>query len=263
MFNQSQKDIAFFIIFVCLMIFLLVTIVVFIVFIYKQKQNTYLKGMKELKMIHENDMLRSQLEIQEQTFQNISREIHDNIGQKLSLAKLHLNTLHVGGQLGLDSQIKNIVNFLTETIADLSDLSRSMSSDVIKNNGFLKALEFEINQLNKPELFNIKLTVVGEPVFMHAEKELILFRIVQESLNNVIKHAHASSIHLNLHYADSHLLLSITDNGKGFSLDNFNKRNGLLNMNKRALMLNGQFDIESSIGTGTVVTIKLPLYENS
>ncbi len=262
MFNQSQQNIAFFIIIGSLTIFLLVTVVVFIVLIYKQKQITYNKEIKELQMIHENDMLKSQLEIQEQTFQNISREIHDNIGQKLSLAKLLLNTLTLAGPSEQDRQIKDIVNILGDSISDLSDLSRSMSSDVIKNNGFLKALEFEINQLNKPELFNIKLTVVGEPVFLKSENELILFRIVQESLNNVIKHAHASSIYLNLHYTESHLLLNIEDNGKGFSLDNFNKRNGLLNMNKRALMIKGQFDIESVLGKGTVVKLKIPLYEN-
>ncbi len=262
MYQASTKSVIYLVIIMTIVFIVLMIFISMIIYKYQQKQNSYLIGIKDLKLSHENDMLRSQLEIQEQTFQNISREIHDNIGQKLSLAKLHLNTLHVGGQLGLDSQIKNIVNFLTETIADLSDLSRSMSSDVIKNNGFLKALEFEINQLNKPELFNIKLTVVGEPVFLKSENELILFRIVQESLNNVIKHAHASSIYLNLHYTESHLLLNIEDNGKGFSLDNFNKRNGLLNMNKRALMIKGQFDIESVLGKGTVVKLKIPLYEN-
>lgn len=137
-----------------------------------------------------------------------------------------------------------------------------MSSEVIKNNGFLKALEFEINQLNKPELFNIKLTIIGEPVFLTAEKELILFRIVQEALHNIIKHAKASSIHITLHFADPILKLTLVDNGQGFATHKLNQPNGLLNMKKRTNLLNGHFDIQSALGEGTTIQIKIPLYES-
>jgi len=130
--------------------------------------------MEELKASHENAMLQSQLEIQEQTFQNISQEIHDNIGQKLTLAKLHLNTLDMEDAANALLQIQDSVKMIGETINDLSDISRSLSSEIILNNGFIKALEFEVNQLNKTRLYNIKLSVTGDSIFMEAQKELLL-----------------------------------------------------------------------------------------
>lgn len=262
MFNQGKESIVFFIVFGCVMIFLLLTILALVIYIYTNKQQRYFKNIEELKLIHENDMLRSQVEIQEQTFQNISREIHDNIGQKLSLAKLYLNTLPGQSSDGSGVQVNEITKVIGEAIADLSDLSRSMSSEVIKNNGFIKALEFEINQLNKPELFNIKMTVIGEPVYLRADKELILFRIVQEALHNIIKHAKASSIHIALHFTELFLQLTLADNGKGFATNKPNQPNGLLNMKKRTDLLHGQFDIDSVLGKGTTIQIKIPLYES-
>jgi signal transduction histidine kinase len=242
---------------------LLLGLFIFVIInLYQKKRVQYLKGLEELKLIHENDMLKSQVEIQEQTFQNISREIHDNIGQKLSLAKLYLNTFPGQSSEGPGVQVTEITKVIGEVISDLSDLSRSMSSEVIKNNGFLKALEFEINQLNKPELFNIKLTIIGEPVFLKADKELILFRIVQEALHNIIKHAQASSIHITLHFTESFLQLTLADNGQGFATNKLNQPNGLLNMKKRTEMLNGQFEIQSAFGEGTTIQIKIPIYES-
>src|SRR3954468_3052481 len=125
--NSLNDGIIVFIIICSLLILLLITFITIIVYRYQQKQNAYYKNLEELKVKYENAMLQSQLEIQEQTFQNISREIHDNIGQKLSLAKLHLNTLNIGNTKEMSSQIDDSVNMIGEAISDLSDISRSMS----------------------------------------------------------------------------------------------------------------------------------------
>jgi signal transduction histidine kinase len=233
-----------------------------VVYRYQQKQNAYYKNMEEMKTIHENALLQSQLEIQEQTFQNISQEIHDNIGQKLTLAKLHLNTLDIGDPVKAHLQIQDSVKMIGETINDLSDISRSMSSEIILNNGFIKALEFEVNQLNKTRLYNIKLSVTGDSIFMEAHKELLLFRIVQEALNNIVKHAEATRIHIRLHYCSSELVLEICDNGIGMVEGAHIKRgNGFANMSRRANMLNGFCHIISEPKEGTTIKIEIPLYE--
>ena len=258
--NTEPQTIIVFIVACILLILLLSSFITFIVYKYQQKQNAYFKNLEELKVSHENEMLQSKLEIQEQTFANISREIHDNIGQKLTLAKLHLNTLNLANP-NIVSQIKNSISIIGEAINDLSDISRSMSSEIILNNGFIKALEFEVNQLNKPGLYKIKLIVTGESIFLEANKELILFRITQEALNNIVKHAEATEITIKLHYKIDTLELEINDNGRGFSNKGKNN-NGLINMDKRAKMIGGKCDIESSIGNGASIKIKIPLYEN-
>lgn len=260
MLNTDTQSVVIFIIACTILILLLTSFIAFIIYKYQQKQNLYFQSLEELKVNHENDMLKSKLEIQEQTFENISREIHDNIGQKLTLAKLHLNTLSLLDTEKVVSQINHSVSMIGEAINDLSDISRSMSSEIILNNGFIKALEFEVNQLNKPGLYAIKLVVTGESVFLEANRELILFRITQEALNNIVKHANASSISIELHYKSEMLLLSVIDNGKGFN-SHPGTGNGLSNMKKRAKILDGICEVLSAEGKGTSINIKIPIYE--
>src|SRR6476659_6917468 len=107
MFNSSSQSIVIFIFSIIILIILFCTFIITLLYNYQQKQNAYFKALEKLKADHENDLLRSQIEIQEQTFQNISREIHDNIGQKLTLAKLHLNTLSQDQSLTGSSKIND------------------------------------------------------------------------------------------------------------------------------------------------------------
>ena len=261
--NPSTESLIFFIVVCTLLIVLLISFVTYIVYRYQQKQNAYFKDLQELKVAHENEMLQSQVEIQEQTFENISREIHDNIGQKLTLAKLHLNTLNLNDAGKAANQLDDSVAMISEAINDLSDISRSMSSEIILNNGFIKGLEFEVAQLNKSSLYKIALTVNGEPVFLEAQKELILFRIVQEALNNIMKHAIASVIDISLHYNKELVELNIDDNGKGFiNGEDCRKGTGIANMKRRAEWLKGKCIVNSFPGIGTKIKIEMPIHEN-
>ncbi|MBU3714081.1 MAG: hypothetical protein FGM46_03950 [Ferruginibacter sp.] len=258
MFIESQKNIIFFIIICAVLIIVLIAIVTSIVYRYQNRHVEYLNSIVKLKLEHENDILKTQLEIQEQTFQNISREIHDNIGQKLTLAKLQLNT----AGLSDNNHVSDSVKIIGDAIRDLSDISRSMSSEFIQNNGFIKAVEFEMNQLSKTRLYSFKLVVTGETIFMDAKSEVILFRIIQEALSNIIKHAEASEVLVDIHFKEDQLLVNIKDNGKGFDFKNTDNPNGLLNMQKRAHMLKGSCTIQSDMGIGTVINIQIPLYES-
>ena len=248
-------------IFVLLIVFILITLVLFIgflIFLYQKKQIQHKQKISNLKIIHENDKLKTQIQVQEATFQFISREIHDNIGQKISLAKLHLNTLS-----GSENDIlQNIIQILTESLNDLRDLSRSMSSEFISNNGFIKALENEIQQLSKIERYNFKLTITGNPVFFNSEKDVILFRIVQESLANIIKHSEATQIHFNLHYTQKYMQIEIVDNGVGFIPSEKPDSNGIKNITSRAKLLDGIAEFISVPGKGTIVKVKIPIYDN-
>ncbi len=248
-------------IFVLLIVFIFITLVLFIgflIFLYQKKQIQHKQKISNLKILHENDKLKTQIEVQEATFQFISREIHDNIGQKISLAKLHLNTLNASE----NDILQNIIQILTESLNDLRDLSRSMSSEFISNNGFIKALENEIQQLSKIERYNFKLTITGNPVFFNCEKDVILFRIVQESLANIMKHAEATQIHFNLHYTQTNMQIEIVDNGVGFIPSEKSDSNGIKNITSRAKLLDGVAEFISVPGKGTIVKVKIPIYDN-
>jgi two-component system, NarL family, sensor kinase len=256
----------FIIVFIIISVILILSLVVFIAIIiyrYQQKQNTYFKDIEALKISHQNSLLESQLEIQEQTFQNISREIHDNIGQKLTLAKLHLNTLDFTSTDKGVMQVNDSVEMISEAINDLSDISRSMSSEIILNNGLIKALEFEATQLKKSGRYKISFSATGDSVFMDNGTELLLFRIAQEALNNIIKHANASAIDIQLHYNNVALTMTINDDGQGFHATGHQFGTGLLNMKKRAASLKGKLIINSTPGICTQIKIEIPLYETT
>jgi len=261
MLKAPTEFIIFFILISVILILILVVFITIIVYRYQQKQNAYYKDIESLKEFHQNALLQSHLEIQEQTFQNVSREIHDNIGQKLTLAKLHLNTLNYTDNGKTILQINDSVNMISEAINDLSDISRSMSSEIILNNGIIKALEFEAAQLTKSGKYKISLSTTGNPIFMDANTELVLFRIAQESLNNIVKHANASKIDIRLHYDNTILTLIINDNGKGFYAEENRFGTGLLNIKKRANVLKGSLSISSTPDICTQIKIEMP-YEN-
>lgn len=263
MFNTPTEFTIVFIVFSVLLILLLVIFITIIIYRYQQKQNIYFKEIESLKISYENTLLQSQLEIQEHTFQNISREIHDSIGQKLTLAKLHLNTLDFIDEKIMRDHVSDSTAMISEAINDLTDLSRSMSSEIILSNGLIKALEFEVNQLQKSGLYKIAIDISGNPVFMESATELFLFRIVQEAINNIIKHAEATVINLHLHYNTAILTMEITDNGKGFTVDGTSFGTGLQNIRKRAALLKGSLTINSLDGNGTQLRVEIPLNENN
>ena len=263
MLKAPTEFIIIFIIISVLLILILVVFIGIIIYRYQQKQNAYFRDIEALKVSHQNSLLQSQLEIQEQTFQNISREIHDNIGQKLTLAKLHLNTLSYSNIDQANVQVNDSVNMISEAINDLSDISRSMNSEILLSNGLIKALEFEASQLIKSGKYTICFSTTGNPVFLDANTELVLFRIAQEALNNIIKHAGASAIDILLHYDNCLLTMIIKDDGKGFYTGEHFFGTGLPNMKKRAAALKGNLVISSTPDVSTQIKIEIPLYERN
>jgi two-component system, NarL family, sensor kinase len=262
MFNKSQQNLIIFIIVVVILLVLFGTFIITIIYRYQKKQIIYFTEMEELKAAHENTLLQSQLEVQEQTFQHIAREIHDNIGQKLTLAKLYLNTISYTDSDSARLSVTDSLSLITDSISALSDVSRSMGTEVLLNNGLVKGIELELANLQRTGLYRCQCIISGTEIFFNANTEIIIFRIVQECINNFLKHANANSISVNLAYTAEMITLSIVDNGKGFDISAGSKGAGLVNIRKRAAMLNGNSSIESST-SGTVITIKIPINENT
>ncbi len=263
MFNQASGNslIILIVVFITLLSLFGVFIVT-IIYRYQKKQIAYYKEMEELKATHENTLLQSQLEVQEQTFQHIAREIHDNIGQKLTLAKLYLNTVAYTDMDNVKFSVNDSLGLITDSISGLSDVSKSMGTEIILNNGLVKAIEIELSKLNKTGLYNGTSNVTGKEVFLNGNTEIVIFRIVQECINNFIKHAGGNCITVCLNYSWNQLALEIADNGKGFNPGIASNGSGLININKRAAMLNGTCSISSN-EKGTNITINIPINENT
>jgi signal transduction histidine kinase len=259
---EERHTIIIFIIVTTLFILVLIAFIVFILFLYQRRHISYQKGLETLKSDFEKTLLTTQLEIQEQTFQNISREIHDNIGLSLTLAKLNLNTINWSDMNHTHEKVSGSVNFISRAIEDLSYISKALHTGFIEEHGLLKALELEINKIQKLGIFDIHYDVTGSAVYMQTQKELVIFRIMQEVLNNCIKHAQATAIRVVLNYDAEQVDIIISDNGKGFSQQTTSatagKGTGLMNIVKRAAFINGTCQVNSMPGMGTTVIMKIP-----
>ena len=262
--QKATYDIVIFLITVSCIILLMIAFIITVIFLYRRKQQEFEKSIGRLKLDHEKTLLTSQLEIQEQTFQHISREIHDNINLSLSLAKLNLNTINFDEREIADLKVRSSVDLITQSIEQLRDLSISLDGDLITKNGFLSAVEQEIQILKKTGNFEVSYVLNGTPTFMSNETELIVFRIMQEACNNIIKHAKATKIELILSYNRELLHMSINDNGMGFNADLlFNQlHSGLKNMEARTKLLGGLMKIKSRPGQGTRLNFEIPLNRN-
>ena len=250
-------------------VFLLVVTagIILLVFIYQKKQIHNRREKEQLKIDFERQILESKLEIQEQTLKNISQEIHDNIGQVLSLVKLTINTMYTADPLTLKQKIGTSKELVTKAIQDLRNLSKSLNTDYVTEMGLQRSVEYELEMLQHASAFEVAIKSQGEAYRLDYKKELIIFRIFQEVLQNIIKHANATAITVNFTYDSKCFQLEISDNGNGFSLPDVNATRsdgrrgglGLRNMQHRATLIAGQFVIESAPGKGTNAKIILPL----
>jgi len=262
--QTENNDIILLIIVTSIILLLLLSFIAAVLFLYQKKNIVYHKELSDVKNNYDKNLLQTQLEMQEQTFQDISREIHDNIGLSLTLAKLQLNTINYIERKKMTENVDSSIDLISKAIQDLSDISKSLNSELIKNDGFYNTLKNETEKICRSGKYTIEFTEDGNIVFLSAHKELILYRIAQEALNNILKHACADFIWIKLKYEPSHIGLLIRDNGKGFDKHEIEKyrsgkiNNGLINMRTRALMLGGTLAIESSAGKGTSIYVTAP-----
>lgn len=246
---------------VCITLFLiLAAIILAFLFLYQRRKRLQQEEMGELRQQLREQSLKAQLEIQEQTFQAISQEIHDNVGQVLSLAKVQINIMNESERMDramLQDARENIGNAL----ADLRDLARSLSSERIRSCSIHETLLVEAARINKTGIIHAEVAVEGKVRELDAQKKLILFRIIQESIQNCIKHAAASIICISFHYQSEGVHVSIRDNGKGFDPDIVLQHGGGLglgNIRTRVHLTGGTYSINSALQEGTHITLMIP-----
>jgi len=239
------------------------TMVLFILYFvirYQRKQRQYAIERENAKIEFDSQLMKAQLEIQEQTMKMISQEIHDNIGQMLSLAKLNLALAKK--DLPDQPRITDSHNLISNSIHDLRNLAHSLDKEYLAQQELHKSLQHELELIDKTGVYKTDLIIFGSATTPDKQKELILFRIVQESLHNIIKHANASHIRVTLTYESEGLKMEIADNGIGFlsqqQVTENNTGSGIGNMSSRASLIGAKFNIDSILHHGTKVSIFLP-----
>jgi signal transduction histidine kinase len=228
--------------------------------VYRKEKQLYLKEKQELQVNFDKLLLESKYEIQEQTLKNISEEIHDNIGQVLSLVKLNLTHQYIDEKNEHNNPNHGSVQLLSKAIQDLRDLSKTLDAGYVMDMGLVKSIEYELEQVKRLGGYETRLTLQGEMFRLEPQKELIIFRMYQEILNNIIKHAKAKTISVSIQYNIEYLHLTVSDDGCGFDAKaveaNGKAGLGIRNLYHRSMLLGANIHITS--GPGTSITIKIP-----
>jgi two-component system NarL family sensor kinase len=234
--------------------------VVALLTIFQKKSQLNQKEKEILKETYEKTILQAQLEIQEQTFSVISGEIHDNVGQILSLAKVQINIMKESNDLN-KAMLDQVKDNIGKAMTDLRDIAKGLNSERIRLVSLHRVVEEELNRINNTGAFTTRLCFEGTERPIENSKKLILFRIIQECIQNCIKHAHASEMRVSFVYEANFLNVCIMDNGRGFEPNGVLPDSaglGLQNIKRRAWLAGGETLITSRLNEGTSITISIP-----
>ena len=259
---NTKSEVIVLLIFMTIFILMMVTFIIRILFFIQKKQKGFDNDLLEVKANHDLELYRAQSEIQEQTSLEIARELHDNVGQNLSLAKLSLSTLDLDKKDEAKASIAEISDIIEIALFNLRLLTRFMNTEIIKKGGLAKSINMQVDFIQRRGKIDASLSVTGETTTLADTKEIFLFRIVQEAINNIIRHSKASEICISLEYGKNTLVLQIRDNGSGFILDEKNSGpdfvSGIYNMQRRAKIIEAEFEIDSQVGKGTCIKVITP-----
>lgn len=248
-----------------MLLLFLVGFIIFMLVLNQKNRHVQLQELNLMKQKYDQELLRTQLEIQENIFGHLSQEIHDNIGQSLTFVALSLLTVPVENGSEAQGYIEESRKMLQKSISELRDLSRSLHTDRVVEIGLVKSIQFELQRLERTNLYKTSFNFTDVRNLMDHQTEIIVFRIVQEMLNNIVKHARASELEVNLSHENGTVALSIHDNGIGFDPavlfedKEQHKGLGLRNIKKRAALIGGTFNIDSRKNDGTTIRITIPV----
>ena len=240
--------------------------IVTFLFFFRQKQIRHQSELSVLREAHQRELLQAQLETQNQTLQHVADELHDHVGQMLAVVLLYLNVLHEEtNETPYQERVTTLLTHTATLVDDVRALSKSLSTDTIARFGLVACLTLEMERINRADrTTQATLQVVGEPYMLGEQTEIVLLRMVQEALNNALKHAHDTAITLTLDYRSDLLVLTVADEGPGFSMDEVAARplagsgQGLHNLRRRALLLGGTCTWQTAPQQGTCVQLQIP-----
>lgn len=204
----------------------------------------------------EKTLLQSQIEIQEATVASLATELHDNIGQQLSTTKLLMGVYQRSTQ-EQSEVFETAQQTLSDAIVNLRSLSKSLTSEWLSQFDLMQNLHAEVARINVSG--QIQIHCSGPQMLpLSSDQQIILFRILQEAIQNALKHARASGVWIEVQEDAGCVRVTVVDNGIGFDPKSQRNGIGLMNMKNRSALLNGTIEWFTEIEKGTRVAITIP-----
>ena len=229
-------------------------------------QRRKLKHKNELQntMIQEqNKATKAIIEAEENERQRIASDLHDGVGQYMTAAKMSLESLVDKANFNNDIDnitFENAIKLVSNSVSDVRTISHNMMPNALLKNGLGKAVRSFLDSINQQKL-KVQLFTDGLQIPIESNTEIFLYRIIQECVNNVLKHANASELNISILVNKIEIDVTIEDNGKGFDINSLSEKAGIgiENMQKRILFLKGDIHWDSAIGKGTTVVMNVPM----
>ena len=238
--------------------FVILTVVLMMVSLYgifiKKKSALLLDQQRQI-ALYDQELAIAQVEIKEQTLNYIGQELHDDLGQKLSVARLMTNKISSPSSEDQNEIAREINSLLGECIQDIRNLSKVFITKQVEYFGFVESLEREVFRIKRLNLLEVDYDINNHDLDINSDHALILFRIVQECITNVIKHSKSKKIELKVVETPNNIRIFVNDNGVGFLNGTKNNGSGLQNMKSRAQIINAEFHINSVLTQGTKIKI--------
>ncbi len=200
---------------------------------------------------------RQLIESQEAERKRIAAELHDGLGQNLVVIK---NRAMLGIKKGDDKErvvkeLNSISESATQALEEVREITNNLRPQLLDRLGLTKAINAMLKKVS--DVVEIESEIVSIDNIFNENEEISVYRIVQESLNNVIKHSNAKTVVVKITRTENNILVSITDNGEGFNVENVSSGLGLVGLKERSQLLNGELQIYSKIGEGTKILLEL------
>lgn len=227
-----------------------------------RKKNQRLK-LQALEMEEKKKITAAVMKAEEDERKRIASDLHDSVAQKMVVAKLNLEVFgnNTSDMNELQQKVyHNIYSLLEESTTEVRNLSHSMMPQAFARSGFVRALEDFFEKIEKPGL-KISFTASGTFEAIPPDTTLMIYRIIQETVQNVLKHAKATKLDVCIAAANNELEVTVEDNGAGFAVNalDVSLSDGIRNIYSRVEYLDGKIEISSQPGQGTVIAIVIPL----
>ncbi len=258
-FLSVNNEVLFIIAITVAMLLVIAFFSVYLFFLFQRRKIRLLQQQQQMKETYEQEILRTQIEIRDQAMNDVGRELHDHISQVMTLIKININLLSAQGlDAANEARLIETKNLVKETIDDIRMLSKTLNGDLVQQTGLIESTRHELSRINKLNLINCGFEVIGEEFDIPSNTAFVVFRIIQENLHNILKHAQCKNVLTQLAFTAGGFTLTQHDDGVGFDRHKINGAGaGLLNMQRRAAVINADLLIESEPGKGTVLTLKV------
>jgi signal transduction histidine kinase len=258
---MGQTEYKIFVVLATLIILVFIGGIVVFIFQYHKKKLLHDRETEMLNEAHARELLNVKLEIQKMTMQEIGREIHDNICQQFvnasfSASKLTYNNPYTE----INEQLNYIANTITTALTELRDLSRSLNQANIEHEELKDLISAQCHKVNALKMCTVTSSFNGAPLPVSPTVKTFVLRIVQEFMQNSIKHAACKNITITIDYEEQGLRIKAKDDGKGFDTTKATGKGiGLSNIRKRAEIIGADFALTSAGNMGTMLTLFIPV----